>query len=166
MQTKRRNFLQMLSLSPLAFLLPKADARPRSDVTAKTRRLVGERAWEEKPRVIDLGYRGFTLLWSGWIGHIDHPCYYGHWIGVNKETDTLVYASYPGKEGKFQRGCNFEITMVHPQIDITIETPEHVKEQARMECLYRLRRVIDDLAQESPTSDFEKNYYFHPQRTR
>lgn len=127
---KRRSFIQSLLAVPVVGALAKvATSQPSPTL----------------PRDIQTVYKGFTLMWSGWIGHQDHPRYYGHWLGVNKKTDRLVYASYPGKEGTFQRGCNFVITRVAPQIEITSETPEDVKEQARMECLNRLIRVIDDL---------------------
>lgn len=145
MKIRRRNFVQMLSLSPLAFLLPKVSARPRSGVAGETRRLLKERLWEEKPREVQMAYKGFTLRWSGWIGDINRPRYCGHWVGVDKETDMLVYASYPGKEGQFVRGDAFDITQVSPQIEITLETPEATKNYAQYECLDRLHRVIDDL---------------------
>ncbi len=141
---KRRSFIQSLLAIPVVGAMARIALPSAHEVPL--------------PRNWQMDYKGFALRWSGWIGDVNRPRYCGHWVGVNKETNTLIYASYPGREGEFKRGDAFDIIRVSPQIEITLETSEALKTSAQSECLQRIIRVIDNWRPGLTSSDNHQNY--------
>jgi hypothetical protein len=55
--------------------------------------------------------RGYWLKWTGWKMGMDSTMICAQWVAYHKEARQGFYAATPGREGPYQRGDVFDISM-------------------------------------------------------
>jgi hypothetical protein len=108
-------------------------------------------------------YKGFTVWWTGWKACENMDVEVCQWCacegprGYAPNYDRLLlYASYPGDEGRYYPGAIFDISIKKGQEVPNGKSTEEEKFQYRLLCLQRLMKLIDERVEVGLVSGFPR----------
>jgi hypothetical protein len=88
-------------------------------------------------------YRGYRIVWLGWIEAVNQGLLYGKYLAVKDKQLWRVYSCYPGSTGKYWGDQIFEISVHHDQDCVDVETPKEMLTAYQFDAHCRLLKYID-----------------------
>jgi hypothetical protein len=148
----RRGFIgKLLTFCGVAAVAPAISfpESPKRDELENEEPVVLKRFTAYAPNLFS--YKGFTVWWTGWkyCDNMDvEVCQWCACEGPRRYAPNydrlLLYASYPGSEGKYLPGMIFDISIKKGQEVPSGKSTEEQKFLYKLLCLKRLMKLIDE----------------------